>query len=130
MASSYVPSSSLGALSMEYDFDSLPYIDGNEIDLSYARQLIAEEMRTFQPKNYLKNIPLPELKFERSERWQREMKRVKEGKSNIEKLDMSRYQVAPPPNALNNDVQAWKDAVNNAKSQVHTHTCIYIYIYG
>lgn len=85
--------SDLGALSGDVDFDSLPYLDG-EIDkevrfcryhnqrkdvlvitlslhtiiqsMDMARSLIAAEMRTFAPRNYLKDNPMPKLTFQNS----------------------------------------------------------------
>ena len=98
----------------------LPYIDG-EVDpqtMAMVHAMVADEMRTFKPKNYLKEFPLPQLKFARSEALQAEYARVSSGHA-MEKLDMSRYAVKPPPDALLNDVQAWRRAVVNAKSQVY-----------
>ena len=130
MASSYLSSSQgLGALPNDFDLDSLPYIDG-EVDLSYAQQLIVEEMRKFQPPkdNYLKKFPLPELRcLERLEMLRGQEAISKVGKPIEPKLNMERYQVQPPPQAMQNDVQAWKDAVSNAKSQVCTTIFIYCF---
>lgn len=122
MASSYVPSSGLGVLPSGFDFDSLPYIDG-EVDplrLSMARDLIVQEMRKFRPKDYLKDFPAPQLRFANSEGLQKEIERISRG-GPAEKLDMSRYNVEPPADAMKNDAQAWRKAVDNAKSQVKTY---------
>ena len=122
MASSSPSSSSsstgvLGVLSRDFDFDSLPYIDGEQ-DLSIAHQLIAEEMRKFKSRDYLKDHPAPVLRFQNSKALQAEYHRVQSGGA-MEKMDMSRYEVQPPAApALTKDVQAWRKCVDNAKSQV------------
>jgi Breast carcinoma amplified sequence 2 (BCAS2) len=57
--------------------------------MANVHAMIAAEMRTFQPKNYLKDFPAPQLKFLNSKILQNELSRVSNGKS-METLDMSR----------------------------------------
>ena len=52
---------------------------------------------------------------------QTEYARIKQGQA-MEPLDTQRYKLAPPPLARQNDVGAWKKALENAHSQLeHQH---------
>jgi len=95
---------------------SLPYLD-QVADNSLREnvdQLILEEMKTFEPRDYLslKNIkPLPSL-----ERYQPEIDRIERGEKII---DTSRYLNEPPEDE--NDVHEWENAVSNAQGLLEYH---------
>lgn len=106
----------------EYDFDALPLID-REYDHPEIREavndLITNEMRTFTPPDYLAYLPYPSVKFDKSSLLQSELQRVQSsGEASRLKIDTKRYMVEPPESGLENDAQAWKAAVSNAKAQL------------
>mmetsp|Transcript_39332 Transcript_39332/g.108472 ORF Transcript_39332/g.108472 Transcript_39332/m.108472 type:complete len:283 (+) Transcript_39332:2-850(+) len=106
----------------EYDFDALPLID-REYDDPHIRnevnKLITDEMRNFQPPDYLTYLPYPTLEFKSSKLLLNEMNRLQSGGESSEgKIDGKRYMVDPPEDALANDPQAWRTAVSNAKAQI------------
>ena len=97
--------------------------------------MIANEMKTFAPKDYLAFLPYPKLSFSNSPLLQAgnntnnvnntiitnttitiEFNRLKEQKE-MQKLEFTRYNIPAPPVALDKDVQAWRQCVNNVKSQ-------------
>lgn len=101
---------------------SLAYIDKeyeNPQVKNAVHMLLQEEMRQFTPSSsYLKHLPYPTLKFSNSIMLQAEYTRVRDnGPSTMDKLDTTRYTVDQPIVGLEKDVQAWRGAVSNAKSQ-------------
>ena len=103
-------------LLQEYDFDALPYLDREYDDPEQQRrvhELIAEEMRTFSPRDYLSTLPSFSLS---SPLLASELSRVEKGVP-MEKRDFLNCAVDPPQGALQKDVQAWRKAVMNAKIQ-------------
>lgn len=100
--------------------DALPYIDGQYNDPAIKKQvhaLIAEEMKTFKPDDYLAKWPMHEPNFESTTLLQAEWMRVCEG-APMSKIDTSRYQLDPPPPSAQRDPEAWRHAVDNAKAQL------------
>ena len=105
----------------EYEFESLPYID-NEYDnpevKAVVHSLISDEMKTFSPANYLAHLSYPNLQFSNSSALAQEYDRIiKTGTKSSERIDSQRYIVKGPSGPLQKDVQAWRKAVSNAKSQ-------------
>ncbi len=93
---------------------SLPYVDeayDGETEV-VINQMIADEMRNFVPPNYLEKFPQP--KFQLKDLLAAELARVSRGVQ-LDALDKTRYQLEPPKN---NDIQSWKQAVQNAQSQL------------
>ena len=99
--------------------------------------LIADEMRSFTPSTtYLAHLPpYPTLKFANSPALAEEFARLKKTfpssssvlsveAARMNALDMKRYAgLQPPDDALEQDVQAWKACVGQAKVQrEHQHT--------
>ena len=103
--------------------DSLAYID-HEYEIPQVKEavhsLIAAEMRTFTPSNYLGHLPYPELKFVNSSSLKSEYNKIVANGSVYTKLssfDMSRYNANKPHATLESDFQAWKTSLSNAKAQ-------------
>lgn len=95
--------------------DALPYIDtdyGQSETATAVKQLIEDEMKTFQPPDYLKDLP----KYIESTNplIQAEMKRIA-AKQPMPKLDMKRYQLTEPSGVDANDLEAWKRAISAAE---------------
>lgn len=97
---------------------ALPYVD-KEYDhpmvAAAVDDLILREMRIgTYPKlaEYIKHLPYPTLKkcIDTSGHIV--------GSSSSSRIDRSRYSVNAPDKSQENDAIAWKDAVNNAKSQL------------
>jgi hypothetical protein len=110
--------------------------------------LIQEEMTTMQAsssskstQNYLKDLPYPKLRFSGAPGFAQEYEAAniknkqqeKDGKMNAtieqshtekyslsQHLDMSRYKVTAPSGELENNIEAWQNAVENARIQ-HEH---------
>lgn len=103
------------------DIDALPYVDQQmeTIDQmkAYVDHLIAEEMKTFAPRDYLSHLPEPELQFLERPMLKAELERVQAG-GEMAKMDTSRYAVAPPSGERASDPAAWKAAISNAKAQL------------
>ena len=101
--------------------DALPYIDGQYNDPKIKQQvhaLIADEMRTFKPdRDYLEQWPAHEPSFESTTLLQSDWMRVCEGVP-MPKIDTTRYQLDPPPATAQKKPEAWRGAVDNAKSQL------------
>jgi len=98
--------------------DSLPYIDEPYEDQEEKiNQLIEEEMQTFDPPNYLEKFPDIPLHFSNSVFLETEYQRVRRGEKMMD-LDTTRYQLDPPLTNKINDIQAWKQALQNAESQL------------
>lgn len=105
--------------------DALPYVDvlTPEEKVNVDR-LIQEEMKNSsqRPAAYLKDLPPPyQLNFADHPLLGAEMERVKAGIP-LNALDDIRYQLNPPPKAQSNSFAAWKEALDNAHSQIgHQH---------
>ena len=103
------------------DIDALPYVDQQmetiEQMKAYVDHLVAEEMKTFAPRDYLSHLPEPELKFLERPMLKAELERVQAG-GEMAQMDTSRYAVAPPSGEQASDPAAWKAAISNAKAQL------------
>lgn len=105
--------------------DALPYVDrltpGEKLSVD---RLLQEEMKNSiqRPAAYLNDLPPPyQLNFTDHPILQAEMERVKAGVP-MKLLDDIRYQLNPPPKAQRNSFAAWKEALDNAHSQIgHQH---------
>ncbi|GAB5033127.1 pre-mrna-splicing factor spf27 homolog [Nannochloropsis oceanica] len=100
--------------------DALPYIDG-EIDpemREHVDRLILEEMQNprFPTRNYLADLPVPQVTFEKSFFIRTELERVAAGKP-MAPFDESRYAGKKPDPQLQGDLQAWRAALNNLRAQ-------------
>jgi len=103
------------------DIDALPYIDHQFNDSALRQQverLIAVELKTFSPSpDALAHLPLREPNFEGYPMMQAEWLRVC-AEEPMPTMDVSRYQLDPPPRAKQGDVAAWNHAVDNAQAQL------------
>ena len=101
--------------------DALPYVDQQYNDPAMKAQvqaLIAEELKTFKPsRDYLEPWPMYEPTFEANPMLQAEWMRVCDGQP-MPKIDVSRYQLDPPPPSMQRDDAAWQRSIDNAKSQL------------
>ncbi|KAL3142986.1 hypothetical protein ABBQ38_003268 [Trebouxia sp. C0009 RCD-2024] len=101
--------------------DALPYIDGITADERYqADELIKEELKRSnkKPSDYLaKFAPMPPTTFQGHPVLQHEYDRVKAGRP-VQPLDTSRFHLEPPPASKQNDFNAWRQATDNAHSQL------------
>lgn len=105
--------------------DALPYVDRlTPEEKMNVDRLIQEEMKNSsqRPAAYLKDLPPAyQLNFADHPILSAEMERVKEGVP-MNTLDDVRYQLNPPPKAQRNSFAAWKEALDNAHSQIgHQH---------
>ena len=100
--------------------DALPYIDGefnNPAVKAQVHALVQQEMSSFQPRDYLKDLHLEEYKpasHVRGALVEDEMKRIERGE-NLQPLQAT---VEPPPKSLQDDVGAWQSALRNAETQL------------
>ncbi|KYQ88172.1 spliceosome-associated protein [Tieghemostelium lacteum] len=98
------------------NIDSLPYLDPilNKDEKALINEMIEEEMNRFIPSDYLSQIaPTPNFDYNKYQFLEEEMKRLKEGRKQID-FDNSRYQLKVPTIENENN---WKDSLENAKSQ-------------
>mmetsp|Transcript_2462 Transcript_2462/g.7238 ORF Transcript_2462/g.7238 Transcript_2462/m.7238 type:complete len:278 (-) Transcript_2462:43-876(-) len=111
-------------LFMENEFyslvDALPYIDtqlGQPEVAQEVKNIIEEEMRHFEPRDYLESLPEPDLHYLSTGAMQEEMLRRKDRLPFSGGVDMTRYQVEPLtfPRAL--DHGAWRQAAQNMNMQ-------------
>jgi len=92
----------------------LPYIDENyEEKEDEINNLIAQEMATFTPPNYLTKFPNISLQFD--DLLTQEFERVQRG-DKLDGLDTTRYQLEVPNQ--DSDIKLWKDALKNAECQL------------
>lgn len=99
--------------------DALPYYDTgyDESSMQEANSLLTEEMRRYRPtKNYLEH--LPSLSGHMSNKFETEIMRTEFNRlSNrlpMELLSMKRYELPPPPSSKIGDLNAWREAIDNA----------------
>jgi len=96
--------------------DALPYIDfqySDPVIQVEVDRLINEEMKKFQPPDYLSKFPEPEIQFS-TEFLRTEYQRVATNAPQIS-LSMDRYRVEPPPDHARDDVNAWKASIERAQ---------------
>eukprot|EP01097_Dermamoeba_algensis_P002184 TRINITY_DN1873_c0_g1_i1.p1 TRINITY_DN1873_c0_g1~~TRINITY_DN1873_c0_g1_i1.p1 ORF type:complete len:237 (-),score=70.84 TRINITY_DN1873_c0_g1_i1:161-871(-) len=100
-------------------YSALPYVEQDyTLRQSEVRSLIEEEMRRNPPtRNYLAHLPTPPVLFEKNPLLKAELARVSSGKA-MKALDMARYELPTPQGNKQNDLAAWKKAVQNASSQL------------
>jgi len=96
--------------------DALPYIDDQPESLEHVHKLISQEMGFFKPSNYLAKYSKLELNFE-SDLLRQEMKRVA-NKEPLRAIDTTRYELQPPAQNKQNDINAWKVAIQNCQTQL------------
>jgi pre-mRNA-splicing factor SPF27 len=100
---------------------SLPYIDEPYDNMEgQINHLIEQEMKQFNPQNYLqqKNLPALSLTFESNPLLAAEYQRKVRKEAMPSGLDTTRYQLDPPATNKLNDLQAWKHSVHNVQSQL------------
>jgi len=100
--------------------DALPYIDTQLGQVEVAQQvkgLIEEEMRHFEPRDYLASLPEPEFPLLASETVSQELKRVSSGEP-LAGIDLGRYQLEQPQGQLAQDHGAWRKAAEAAHMQL------------
>jgi len=102
--------------------DSLPYIDslagGIDMD-AQIKHLIGMEMQDFEPRDYSNHFKPPTCEHLESGLLKGEMERIERGEP-MEKLSLQRYELETPSGANKGDLNAWRAAVKNAKTQ-HAH---------
>lgn len=92
--------------------DALPYIDTQLVQPEVASQvqaLIDEEMKNFEPRDYLASLPLPELPLINSERMTKEFERIVD-KRPMGSIDSTRYNVEAPQGFWTQDSDAWRQS--------------------
>mmetsp|Transcript_34726 Transcript_34726/g.98403 ORF Transcript_34726/g.98403 Transcript_34726/m.98403 type:complete len:249 (+) Transcript_34726:209-955(+) len=101
--------------------DALPYVDPlTPEDKRYVDKLVEEEMRrsSKRPVDYLKELPpLPPSVIAADSLAAAELERIKRGEP-MTQLDTLRYQLNPPPPSKRNDLGEWRNALDNAHSQL------------
>ncbi|KAI8375488.1 Pre-mRNA-splicing factor SPF27 [Blakeslea trispora] len=101
------------------DIDALPYVDRDIADenlKSQVERMIEQEMRRMKYTER-SSLPLTADLFEKNSVLKEELKRV-ERKEPLDVLDTKRYELQGPENE--NDIEGWKAAVNNTKSQLES----------
>lgn len=99
--------------------DALPYIDTHLGQTEVAQQvkyLIDEEMKHFEPRDYLASLPAPELPFLQTDLVQQEFARIEAGQP-LAGIDMTRYQAAAlrPTGPATQDPLSWKKAAEHVR---------------
>uniref|UniRef100_A0A7S0MSM4 Pre-mRNA-splicing factor SPF27 n=1 Tax=Pyramimonas obovata TaxID=1411642 RepID=A0A7S0MSM4_9CHLO len=118
---SHADASKIGRWGYDANIDSLPYAD--ELPEHWKDEVEKEirlEMRrsTKTPKDYLAELPpFPPTRFPPGSLIDQELKRVGLGAS-LAPMDQTRFRLDPPALNRRNDVNAWKQALNNAHSQL------------
>jgi len=106
----------------EFILDALPYIDDvayDETHRRFALEMIEEEQRVYpMTKDYLRKFTKPNYDCFLTQRLQGEMERISQ-KAEMEKLDMSRYDIPSPANTTQaSDRAAWTKAIKNCEAQI------------
>ncbi|GLC36044.1 hypothetical protein PLESTB_000531900 [Pleodorina starrii] len=109
----------------EHLIDALPYVDHVPPELRpHVDALIEEEKRksTKLPSDYLRELPpVRAPQFDEHPVLKTEYERVR-SKQPMQALDTVRYRLDPPPQNKRGDVNAWRQALENAHSQLeHQH---------
>ncbi|GIL90544.1 hypothetical protein Vretimale_17507 [Volvox reticuliferus] len=105
--------------------DALPYVDHVPPELRpLVDSLIEEEKRKSikLPSDYLRELPpVRAPHFDEHPVLKTEYERVR-SKEAMKPLDTTRYRLDPPPQNRRGDVNAWRESLNNAHSQLeHQH---------
>ena len=79
---------------------------------------LQDELKTFEPKDYLEHLPSREVDFSGHPILETEWKRVCAQQPMENGLDTARYNIDPPPPERQNDPEAWEEAVKNAQTQL------------
>ena len=79
---------------------------------------LQDELKTFEPKDYLEHLPSREVDFSGHPILETEWKRVCAQQPMENGLDTARYNLDPPPPERQNDPEAWEEAVKNAQTQL------------
>ncbi|KAG1473909.1 hypothetical protein G6F56_000673 [Rhizopus delemar] len=107
------------AVRSDVDIDALPYVD-RELDDENVKitveRMIEQEMRRMK-KTERSELPATVDLFENNQALKQEMERLQQKKS-LDVLDTERYELKGPSDG--DDVEAWKTAVNNTKSQLES----------
>lgn len=101
--------------------DALPYIDAeyeNPQMKDRVTALVQEEMRNFTPSDYLSHLPAPKTSYPTGSLLSMHKNELLSGNANIPLLDTSRKSIDPPPQALQHDLHAWKQANSRAKAEL------------
>ncbi|KAG2483169.1 hypothetical protein HYH03_017961 [Edaphochlamys debaryana] len=109
----------------EHLVDALPYVDHVPPELKpHVDALIDEEKQrsTKLPSDYLRELPpVRAPQFDEHPVLKTEYERVR-SKQAMAPLDTVRYRLEPPPQTKRGDVNAWKQALDNAHAQLeHQH---------
>jgi len=75
-------------------------------------------MKKFKPKDYLAALPLPEFKIIDGDTVVAAELRRLANQEPMKTLDSTRYQLEPPSAAKSQDLNAWKQATENAQTQL------------
>lgn len=98
---------------LDLELDAYPHLE------ALVDSMVQEEMASFKPKDYLRELGLPEVPdFSGSPLLQAEMRRLAAGEEGMAPMDQTRYRVDPPSGAQAGSTEAWEDAVRNARSQL------------
>ncbi|KAL4206180.1 breast carcinoma amplified sequence 2 [Rhizopus microsporus] len=103
----------------DVDLDALPYVDrdlDDENTKAEVERLIEQEMRRMK-RTEKSSLPTTINLFENDETLKEEFERVQR-KQVLDVLDTERYELKGPSNE--EDIEAWKAAVNNTKSQLES----------
>jgi len=83
-----------------------------------VKQLVEAEMKSFKPRDYLAALPLPEFKIvDGDTAIAAELARVA-SQEPMKTLDSTRYQLEPPSAGKSQDLNAWRQATENAQAQL------------
>lgn len=100
--------------------DALPYIDTQLGSMEVAQQvkaLIDEEMTQFEPRDYLADLPPPDLPLFEGDMIKQELARIEAGVS-LTGVDVERYRVEQPQGLTVSDHGAWRKAAESAQMQL------------
>ncbi|KAG0767004.1 hypothetical protein G6F24_003157 [Rhizopus arrhizus] len=106
-------------MATDVDIDALPYVDrelDNENVKAEVERMIEQEMRRMK-KMERSELPTTINLFEDNESLKQEFDRVQQKKV-LNALDTERYELKGPSDE--DDVEAWKAAVSNTKSQLES----------